>query len=327
MASLTTAIPMRRLRRACSGRARALRPGDGRSARGLQRREAAPRLAKPGWPVRNGRSTRKATVIRIAPRWKRACSPPTALPMCRIWPKATCCWRRTTPSHEGGFAAAVARLGGDAPPLYHLDTTQPDAPRSRTLPEEIARVRSGARRQSGLGQRHDAPWLSRRGRTHHDARQPRRFRAPDPRRAPPSVRPLLRRDVGPISIWWISWRAKTRRRWRRCGRGSTRCVEAGLWSTRRNSIAMQLGGRAWLSRSSRAGVPARCGRCSPATAGSSRAAAGRTADATAGARDRAAGARPRQRRDRSVLARQHSSARRHRTELRPADRGPRRTRG
>jgi len=32
----------------------------------------------------------QATAARIAPRWKRACSPPTALPTCRIWPRATC---------------------------------------------------------------------------------------------------------------------------------------------------------------------------------------------------------------------------------------------
>ncbi|MEZ5867255.1 MAG: cobaltochelatase subunit CobN [Defluviimonas denitrificans] len=43
-------------------------------------------------------------------------------------------------AHEGGFAAAVARLGGRAPALYHLDATRPDDPRARTLPEEIARV-------------------------------------------------------------------------------------------------------------------------------------------------------------------------------------------
>ena len=43
-------------------------------------------------------------------------------------------------AHEGGFAAAVARLGGHAPTLYHLDATHPDAPRARTLPEELARV-------------------------------------------------------------------------------------------------------------------------------------------------------------------------------------------
>ena len=43
-------------------------------------------------------------------------------------------------AHEGGFAAAVARLGGTSPALYHLDATRADDPRARTLPEEIARV-------------------------------------------------------------------------------------------------------------------------------------------------------------------------------------------
>ena len=42
-------------------------------------------------------------------------------------------------AHEGGFAAAVAALGGAAT-LYHLDATNPAAPRARALPEEIARV-------------------------------------------------------------------------------------------------------------------------------------------------------------------------------------------
>ncbi|MFT4961017.1 MAG: cobaltochelatase CobN [Paracoccaceae bacterium] len=42
-------------------------------------------------------------------------------------------------AHEGGFAAAKAITGGSAA-LYHLDTTNPDTPRARTLPEEIARV-------------------------------------------------------------------------------------------------------------------------------------------------------------------------------------------
>ncbi len=41
---------------------------------------------------------------------------------------------------EGGFAAAVAALGGAPKPLWHLDATRPDAPRARSLPEEIARV-------------------------------------------------------------------------------------------------------------------------------------------------------------------------------------------
>ena len=45
-------------------------------------------------------------------------------------------------AHEGGFAAAAASLGG-APALYHLDTSRPDAPRARTVAEEVARVVRG----------------------------------------------------------------------------------------------------------------------------------------------------------------------------------------
>jgi len=41
--------------------------------------------------------------------------------------------------HEGGFAAAQAVTGGRAA-LYHLDNTDPNAPRTRALTEEIARV-------------------------------------------------------------------------------------------------------------------------------------------------------------------------------------------
>jgi cobaltochelatase CobN len=43
-------------------------------------------------------------------------------------------------AHEAGFAAALARLGAAQPALYHLDATQPDRPRARSLSEEIARV-------------------------------------------------------------------------------------------------------------------------------------------------------------------------------------------
>ena len=43
-------------------------------------------------------------------------------------------------AHEAGFAAAVARLGGQRPALYHLDATRLDAPKARSLTEEIARV-------------------------------------------------------------------------------------------------------------------------------------------------------------------------------------------
>ncbi|HDR28884.1 cobaltochelatase subunit CobN [Rhodovulum sp.] len=42
-------------------------------------------------------------------------------------------------AHEAGFAAAQAVTGGKAA-LYHLDNTDPDRPRTRTLSEEVARV-------------------------------------------------------------------------------------------------------------------------------------------------------------------------------------------
>lgn len=45
-------------------------------------------------------------------------------------------------THEGGFAAAADSLGA-APVLYHADTSRLDAPRLRTLTEEITRVVRG----------------------------------------------------------------------------------------------------------------------------------------------------------------------------------------
>ncbi|WP_417676667.1 cobaltochelatase subunit CobN [Pseudodonghicola sp.] len=43
-------------------------------------------------------------------------------------------------AHEAGFAAAAAHLGAKTPALYHLDASRPEAPRARALGEEIARV-------------------------------------------------------------------------------------------------------------------------------------------------------------------------------------------
>ena len=45
-------------------------------------------------------------------------------------------------AHMGGFAAAAAGMGG-APSLYHVDTSQPHGPRTRTVTEELARVVRG----------------------------------------------------------------------------------------------------------------------------------------------------------------------------------------
>ncbi len=45
-------------------------------------------------------------------------------------------------AHEGGFAAAAASLGSD-PALYHLDTSRAEAPRARTVQEEVTRIVRG----------------------------------------------------------------------------------------------------------------------------------------------------------------------------------------
>lgn len=46
-------------------------------------------------------------------------------------------------AHEAGFAAAQKVTGGNIAALYHMDNTNPEAPRARALPEEIARVVHG----------------------------------------------------------------------------------------------------------------------------------------------------------------------------------------
>ena len=46
-------------------------------------------------------------------------------------------------AHEAGFAAAARKLGGARPTLYHADSAKLDAPKMRTLNEEIARVVRG----------------------------------------------------------------------------------------------------------------------------------------------------------------------------------------
>jgi cobaltochelatase CobN len=43
-------------------------------------------------------------------------------------------------AHEGGFAAAMAAVGAEAPALYHIDATRPDAPKARLVTEEVGRV-------------------------------------------------------------------------------------------------------------------------------------------------------------------------------------------
>ncbi len=52
-------------------------------------------------------------------------------------------------THEAGFAAAKAVTGGRDAALFHLDNTDPDRPRARTLTEEVARVVHARAVQSG----------------------------------------------------------------------------------------------------------------------------------------------------------------------------------
>jgi cobaltochelatase CobN len=143
-------------------------------------------------------------------------------------------------THEGGFAAAVARLGGTAPSLYHLDTTQPDAPRSRTLPEEIARVvraraanpawASGMMRHGFRGAAELTMTLDNLAAFAHLTRD-----VPDHLFDLYYDATLGRSDLvdfmareNPAALAALRARFDALR-------------EAGLWSTRRNSIAMQLG--------------------------------------------------------------------------------------
>jgi cobaltochelatase CobN len=143
-------------------------------------------------------------------------------------------------SHEGGFAAAVARLGGTAPSLYHLDTTQPDAPRARALPEEIARV---VRARAA-----NPAWAS--GMMRHGFRGAAELTMTLDNLA---AFAHLTRDV-PHHLFDLYYDATLGRsdlvdfmaRENPAALAALRARfdalrEAGLWSTRRNSIAIQLG--------------------------------------------------------------------------------------
>jgi len=146
-------------------------------------------------------------------------------------------------AHEAGFAAAVARLGGKAPALYHIDATRPDAPRARTLPEEIARVvraraanprwADGMMRHGFRGAAEIAATLDHMAAfahlaqvvpahlfdLYHDATLGR-----------DAVRDFLARE-NPAALAAMEDRFRA-------------LAEAGLWVTRRNSIAATLGGAA-----------------------------------------------------------------------------------
>ena len=146
-------------------------------------------------------------------------------------------------AHEAGFAAAVAKLGGAKPTLYHLDATRPDTPHARTLTEEIARtVRARAA---------NPHWAT--GMMHHGFRGGAEIAATLDHMAafahlaqvvPPhlfdlyhdatlgrdDVRDFLRRE-NPAALAAMEDLFR-------------RLRDAGLWQTRRNSIAARLDGAA-----------------------------------------------------------------------------------
>ncbi|MCU0903847.1 MAG: cobaltochelatase subunit CobN [Tabrizicola sp.] len=146
-------------------------------------------------------------------------------------------------AHEAGFAAAVAKLGGAKPALYHLDATRPDTPHARTLTEEIARVvraraanpawaegmmnhgfRGGAEIAATLDHMAAFAHLAQVVPSHlfdlyHDATLGR-----------DEVRDFLQRD-NPAALAAMEDLFR-------------RLRDAGLWQTRRNSIAARLDGAA-----------------------------------------------------------------------------------
>ena len=139
---------------------------------------------------------------------------------------------------EGGFAAAASSLGA-APPLYHVDSSRPDAPRVRLLREEIARiVRGRAANPAWIAgmMRHDyrgAAEISRalEGLYAFAATVPERFDAQfcllfDATLGTPDVDAFLRR-ANPEAHQAMLWRF-------------AQALERGLWRNRRNSVAARL---------------------------------------------------------------------------------------
>lgn len=144
-------------------------------------------------------------------------------------------------AHEAGFAAAMARVGAAKPVLYHLDATRPESLRLRTLPEEIARVlraraanpawADGMMRHGFRGAAEIAATLDHMAAFAHlaDAVPAHLF---DLFHEATLGRPdlcdfMARENPGALAAMQDAFR---------------RLAEAGLWQTRRNSIAAALAG-------------------------------------------------------------------------------------
>lgn len=145
-------------------------------------------------------------------------------------------------AHEAGIAAALYRLGRPAPALYHLDATDPFRPRARALPEEIARVvraraadpawADGMMRHGFRGGAEIAATLDHLAAFAHLARTvpPHLFDLyHEATLGRPEVSDFLARE-NPAALSRMQEIFRALR-------------EAGLWITRRNSIAAELGRR------------------------------------------------------------------------------------
>ncbi|MFC6689447.1 cobaltochelatase subunit CobN [Jhaorihella thermophila] len=145
--------------------------------------------------------------------------------------------------HEAGFAAAKAQAGGGPARLWHLDNTDPDRPRVRSLAEEIARVVraraanpdwiAGMMRHGFRGAAEIAATLDHMAAFAQLAGvvEPHLFDLyHDATLGDDAVADFLR-DANPQAFEAMQQRFRA-------------LMEAGLWTTRRNSIRAALEGRA-----------------------------------------------------------------------------------
>ncbi len=141
-------------------------------------------------------------------------------------------------AHEAGFAAAQAVTGGQAA-LYHLDSTRPGAPRARALSEEIARVVHARATQPG--------WID--GMRRHGFRGAAEIAATLDHMA--AFAQLA--GVVPSHLFDAYWEATlgddavaqflseaNPGAWQAMQDRFAALMQAGLWQTRRNSIAAQV---------------------------------------------------------------------------------------
>jgi cobaltochelatase CobN len=145
-------------------------------------------------------------------------------------------------AHEAGFAAAQAVVGGKAA-LWHLDSADPDRPRARTLREEVARVVrarasnpawiAGMRRHGFRGAAEIAATLDHLAAFSHLAGvvEPHLFDLYHDATLGDAGVAAFMADANPEAL------AAMRARF-------AALHEAGLWRTRRNSIAAAVGGAA-----------------------------------------------------------------------------------